>query len=672
MNRSILLKSTVLNGLIFALCTGVFVLSPPYIDDYWMYLSQLNQAKTGVNSSIFETNNAFAIQGQWLGAVLGATTHLGLGFEGLRIFSLLSVLGGWLVVSATVSRLSQEQDFSIRIFAGVLYVAGVGTLLTTNRYEVFTSFLVALFFASFWSYIRTLSNGTAVVAALTAVVAASLHQSGFVLFLPTLWLAIFQLRNVRNREKPNIRSFVEFWLTMILIFAYLTFSFLGPEQWLSALGKWQSVESHAFSNGEITRWSSLFDDEPIWRWWLFVIAMGSVAIVVSGFERLSRSERVMFLSLVSSPAGLLLTGSKWTWHLGALVPILVLLVVFSLIVIRRMRSRDNTRAIAVSIIAFFGALSTLSAMWVFRRRSFWWQFPFREYNYWSFLDSLGPSTWTAVSLGLASLVLIPIFIASKRNSMRTLAAITVSGLITLPISYYYFVLGANTVKSDKWTVGAQNIANLSGNKSCGLGDELSIGEELVFRIDGDLSLRRERFEALSQREIFAVDSQAKLNFNSNRPTAIWVKRNEKTDISFALVASEDARIVDKGVVSSIGAIDWAKISIPVDKAVYLDFSSTPAKAFPISLRGPAELGAEESLARLVGADELLVSPYIAPYFPCNSGGLLPEGGRFLPKNFMIQTDQGTPFPNTFRDSDEWVEVSRIDGRWGTYVSVLAR
>jgi hypothetical protein len=442
------------------------ILIPPAEDDGWV-LARVDAFKgRGVFGNYYWNSDAWLPQGYSNELVFSLLRGLGLDFIHLRIFVALIVIATWLVLRRGVIEPLVGREKSIVFPAAGMFISFACVYLITLRSEPFVALFVGITFAALVNYCVTKSSLALGIGTFAAGMSLSLHQTGIMAVVPWLVMLSFALRMSTSSQNYRSNQLVAIIIgisTSILIM-FLPFD---ANTLIGSLNDFHSSDSH--SGGifaEISRFRLLLN---VASPYFFPVAILVIVIFLGSYRigNMNSNQRVLWITALSSMSALLLTGSKWVWHLGVYaVPatVLIALLMSKNSDFRRRLDGNHLYVLLLPMALYLmGTLLEQFGTWgVLSQGSQDWQ---------EFVVAIKPSTQYLLWLLLIAAFAFFGFVVDKRVENRTLqqcAAILITSLLVLPIAINMVFLQKESRNDLIWSAAQQNWLDLTDVKTeCG-------------------------------------------------------------------------------------------------------------------------------------------------------------------------------------------------------------
>lgn len=303
-------------------------LVPPQYDEGWILHRSESFLARGYFGNIYSVSDASLVQGNWLEALYALAIFLG--FENIHFRLLLIAVNvlNWILIRRLILYLLLRAGYAhlnrvAEISAAASFVVINFGFSSAMRPEsilalFFTSLLVclALFF-------QTHNPVWLLFASLSSAISITVHQGGLAFVTPVVVaFADLGVRTFLRPQQENRTSslqdaskvlFISFSTFLVLLHAFQDFSSLSQNY---AIWSGSSFHQLAGISGEIGRYQEMLGKGGAY----WVLAVGVIGFsVISMVGAITRKAHVSFFVAAGlAPLGLVLTASKWPWHLGVL------------------------------------------------------------------------------------------------------------------------------------------------------------------------------------------------------------------------------------------------------------------------------------------------------------------------------------------------------------------
>lgn len=437
-------------------------------DEGWIFWRSQFGLKTGANLEYFWPASPITFQGSAWEDVIGQVFAAGEIAAG-RMFTTLLSFAAWLLAKGVIARVYSSRGEGIVAFGRAFFFAFFVANLATVRPEPLVAFLVVLVIVSAIQAARSFSPLWFHLGVAAAITAFATHQTAVLLLGPvaaTVFYSFFSAKRTRN-------ELLILWASLVsnaTLALALVFWKLDLDRLLFEIRVW--LQRDGYSASELERWWSLFGG-PAWLWWPWLIFFFATVLVAFNFQSLRLEQnRVLFLS-ASSIIGLLLTTSKWQWHLAAAAAPATLVVAAAAYVIARKVDFGKTREIALSV-GIFGFLVSFLISQGSQLDGFDWGFRFHSKG---ILEPFANKELAAVTLLGVSIGLFW-WVVNYRKTVSVDSA-SLRKIVALPLTLSIMVPGLIYISSQLldstyfrgWTFLRQNLSLSNGPYSCGLDEE---------------------------------------------------------------------------------------------------------------------------------------------------------------------------------------------------------
>lgn len=454
---------------------------PNIYDEGWV-LQRLRQfADTGTFGDFYQHENAWLPQGFIHELVFASFMGNQGDFLTLRLIVATSTFATWLtiryLIMATISKIKDYDNLTAWIAAS-FYIAGSSAWLTTIRAEPIVVFLVALELASVLHFAKSRGRWPLLAAVVFGVLAIQTHQTGLIALPGLIYIAgaIFKDRE-DGIAKVWLRLFTSSALGVIVLFVGYDLNTL-----LENASDFRSGSSNIFS--EVGRWTNFLSESNSSSTKKFVILVGFLFWVL-GFAIVhaekSKSRTLLAISLMS-PVCLVLTSSKWLWHLAVLV------LPFTIILWIWLRHEEKFRGRLQNHRVYVLPASGLLAAIALASGGGWGSYDSTpEYAWADFTAKVaGPESQIYWATFIISLGVLAFYLQKSPHHMTRLLSVTLAAVLLVPtaLSLYWI---SRTLRSDQpqpnWssiTMAGQNLEKLThpSSESCGI-----LGNERIYLSD---------------------------------------------------------------------------------------------------------------------------------------------------------------------------------------------
>ncbi len=350
---------TLSDALLLVVAITALFLVPPLSDDGWVLTTGRNYSSLGFFSNYFTASAAPQPQGFWWALIeqlwlRDPDTPLLV----MRLPSLVLVLLAWWVFRRhLLDRVFPDNLRPVaRAAAAVTLGAFILSWTPTLRPEPVVALLLVLQFILVLRYARSQSPSTLLLAGLVAGLAFSLHQSGWVVVTAGIAMVAPLWRWWRSSRNKLASVFLVVSIAMLcaglVVGLLMLHSNFAVASWSNTAFSREGVHDLMFK--ELERLDSFAGGQAPLR----VLCLALVGLAIVGFlVRVPRKPdsaatllgRVALWSLL----GLLLTSSKWIWHVAAVWPAVAALMGVAAVSLARDRGG------ATGAVALVGATAVL-------------------------------------------------------------------------------------------------------------------------------------------------------------------------------------------------------------------------------------------------------------------------------------------------------------------------
>ena len=297
------------------------LLGPTYSDDQWIIEISRQLPELGGKNNQYPGVSSWSPMGTLHILFIWLFDSAGLGFLGVR-FGVVTffLLPSWFFLIATLRNLSEAKASTTGLWASsIFFVMFSYGWLVTIRPEPFIVFFLSsgLFF---WTRaVRTQKTVFSTLALGSAAVAASTHPAGLVALGLTLAVVIHTIQLLRARTITFQEAIFTF-LWPSALFLLLMFWLNDWGSMSAAVTTMAGLDTHSFTAlDEWQRWERVMQATGPRA----AVAVLAVSLWLFASATLFRTRRAALWALPFTllPFGLLLTPSKWEWHVGVLLPV---------------------------------------------------------------------------------------------------------------------------------------------------------------------------------------------------------------------------------------------------------------------------------------------------------------------------------------------------------------
>ena len=451
-------------------------LIPTNIDDGFTGAIQRRYDAYGDFSGIFSNSIAAPI-GYWINWIQHYWLQLSDSALWARLPALLLGMATW----AGVRSIGRSVDIpgsagSVWVMAAV-YTVGFGAWGMTLRPEPVVAALVVASLALALRFRKGRRGWTVVAWALVIALGLTVHPTGLLVLAPVLVSSGDLWRWSRSsREAAYLAGASAMVLGSLFVVLLLVDSNLS-----SLFERLRAVRVSGLHSqspiDELARYDFL-DQTPyatvFGRLGVAFMLIGVFAFLTAKKVR-GDARRLIGWSTVAGVALLALVPSKWPVHFAGLVGLAALLVALEL---RgsgpSQTARGRTGVLASgrtrSMLVLLGTVMFVAYAWSISRP--WTVFDLRTVDWWSGLDLSAIGTWAAIGIAVIGLLLAHRRWRQPVGRTPSESVVLIASLAALVFTASTLVI--DTVRTDGWTFGRQNVQSLFGREGCGLGDEIVV------------------------------------------------------------------------------------------------------------------------------------------------------------------------------------------------------
>lgn len=468
--RSKLPRLEPVDGAVLVALLVLAVLVPALFDDGWILARSWMLVDHWWFGNLYSTNDAWLPQGFLHELVLGWLQHLGWRFVHLRILMAVGLAISWVILRHYVLAPALGRRDSQRWAAAAAFTAVSGAWLITVRAEPVVVMFGTLTLAACVSMQRRPRPIVLAIGIITAALTIGAHQSGWVALGPLLFLLYAAVRPA-NEERQRWSALITAVaaggaISLLTVFAAvdLRFALAGGREF-AADGVYSAG---IFSEPE--RYLSLLSGDNSGArvsTALMLVALALSAALAVGSDP---ARRRLWLVSFAWLAGLLLTSSKWPWHLGVYA---VPATVFAALTADAWRQGRHVGMGRVAVLPMITLLAAMALAYGGR----WGEADLSTLTWLDLSEELvGDSRrywWYLAVIAVAALGLI-----ADRGRLRPIATTALALAIVTPLTANLVWIALDARKPG-WSFAGSTMRQLSGDDSCGV---LS-GEEMV--VDAD-------------------------------------------------------------------------------------------------------------------------------------------------------------------------------------------
>lgn len=626
---------------------------PMFYDDGWV-LQRVSQATdVGFFGDYFFHSNAWLPQGFITESIYSALLQIGFTFLTLRLWVVLLLFVTWLVLLCSAVLLKEHiSSASVWVSASV-YLAISSVWCVSLRAEAWICLFVSFQILFFAKYLKSKSYIYFTVSGIFAGLAFATHQTGFISLIPLGIMVLFAIRNdLRENLIPIVKSLILVGTFSVLIFFFgydFTTILLNTKDF--ADGYYQNRLNEFFRIGEIA--GPAYSSARKFAWLLYFVALG---LSLYSFRRITGVRKILASAVILLPIGLILTSSKWGWHLGILaIPATLLFLLTQNFPKNKTNKLHPQFVVLLPILTLFVAISLAAG-------GGWGTYDSRQFDWAKFgLFFAGPDKQLLWLLLFILAIAAGVFADSGRKllKLKSFLGIFLSSLmILLPAALTFAWISADSfiprvLPTSSWTMFRQNIKSIvsPASESCGiLGSaqgytsdisplKASLSETNLSSFNQMLNVDAEGFsighiDAWSNASLVEdqlVSPWFDLNSADQVPISFWWKSNGYLAGDYAFV-SLNYQLSDGSVSKNQlplyienEVIQWSKYDLsPPTGATKIQFEATSNSARSITLTSPASQTMSSAKA-ILATGTALIPPSYLPAVPCAKLGSSAQG-----------------------------------------------
>jgi hypothetical protein len=454
------------------------VLTPPFWDDGWVRATVGGYSRLGLFSNYY-TQADFA---QPLGYWWAWLTHLWSGSSEslvvLRLSPLILIVASWWVLRRFV--LDAVTPSTARAFAraigALVFGVGAAAFLMTLRPEPVVAFLETIVLVAAVCFARAPGPRPVVALGVASAFAVTVHQTGWVVACSALAVVPFALQWAWTKDR---RARVVSLAAAAVSSAAVALLLLGldtDERLVrSGVASFRAVESYRIGVLDVprARFDYLSFVAGLQRFWPAVAVVVAALAIVAVFATHARAARIVSCAALAGYLGLLVTGSPWPWHFGAIVPaaaVLAALAAVRLVALRR---------VGGVILAGAGVVTASLLAWAMSTTRPWTVGDLADHA-WSALPELAWWQWAALAGAVSALAGV---VAARRRTRSAdpetapFRARVVAGaafLLCAPLVLTWGLLAIDAAGTSGWSYTKQAFDAVTGADGCGAGDTVRV------------------------------------------------------------------------------------------------------------------------------------------------------------------------------------------------------
>jgi hypothetical protein len=459
------------DGVVLLALLGLAVLAPALFDDGWVMGRSGMLLDRWWFGNIYTTEDAWLPQGFLHELVLAWLQELGWRLAHLRVLMAVGLAASWVVLRHQVLAPVLGRRDSQLLPAAATFVAVSGAWLITVRAEPVVVMLGTLTLAAWMSMERRPRPIMLAMGIIAAALAIGAHQTGWVALGPLLFLVYAAVRPTGTDRQP--------WSALITAAAAggaisLLTVFTAVDLRTVLAGGRAFTATTSYTAGifsEPDRYVSLFSGDNTGARVFTALLVAALALSAALAIGTDSARRRLWLVSFAWLGGLLLTSSKWPWHLGVYV---VPATVFAAITAEAWRRQGRPAGMGrAALLPMITLLAATALTFVGR---------------WGDAD-LSTLAWTDLSEGLlggsrrywwylAVIAAAVLGLIADRGRLRRVATSALVLVIVTPLTANVVWIALDA-REPGWSFAGSTTRQLYGDDSCGI---LS-GEDVVIAAD---------------------------------------------------------------------------------------------------------------------------------------------------------------------------------------------
>ena len=626
---------------------------PMFYDDGWV-LQRVSQAShVGFFGDYFFHSNAWLPQGFITESIYSALLQIGFSFLTLRLWVVFLLFVTWLVLLSSAHVLKENiSSASVWVSASV-YLAISSVWCVSLRAEAWICFFVSFQILFFAKYLKSNSYIFFIISGIFAGLAFATHQTGFISLIPLGAMVLFAIRNISRENSLLIfKSLILVGAFSVLLFFFgydFTTILLNTKDF--ADGYYQNRLNEFFRISEIA--GPAYSSARKFAWLLYFVALG---LSLYSFRRITGVRKILALAVILLPIGLILTSSKWGWHLGILaIPATLLFLLTQNFPQNKTNKLHPQFVVLLPVLTLFVAISLAAG-------GGWGTYDSRQFDWAKFgLFFAGPDKQFVWLLLFILAIAAGVFTDSGRKILKLKSFLGIflsSLLILIPAVFTFAWISADSftprvLPTSSWTMFRQNIKSIVSptSESCGIlgsaqGYTSEISPLIASSAENNLSSLNQMVnvdaEGFSIGQIDAwsnaspiegqlVSPWFDISSADQIPLSFWWKSNGYLVGDYAYV-SLNFQLTDGSVSKNQlplyienEVIQWSKYDLsPPPGAIKFQFEATSNSAKSITLTSPA-LQTMSSAKAILATGTALIPPSYLPAVPCAHLGWSAQG-----------------------------------------------
>jgi len=474
--RSKLQRLEPVDGAVLVALLVLTVLAPALFDDGWILARSWMLVDHWWFGNLYATNDAWLPQGFLHELVLGWLQHLGWRFVHLRILMAVGLAISWVVLRHYVLAPALGRRDSQRWAAAAAFTAVSGAWLITVRAEPVVVMFGTLTLAAWMSMDRRPRPIVLAIGIITAALAIGAHQTGWVALGPLLFLLYAAVRpaNTDRQRWPALITAVAAGgaISLLTVFAAVDLR-------TALAGGREFAADGVYSAGifsEPARYLALFSGDNTGARVFTALMVAALALSAALAIGTDSARKRLWLVSFAWLGGVLLTSSKWPWHLGVYAVPATVFAALTADAWRQGRLVGMGRAAVLPMITLLAAMAlTFAGRWG--------------------EGDLSTLTWLDLSEGLvggsrrywwylAVIAAAALGLIADRGRLRPIAATALALAIVTPLTANVVWIALDA-REPGWSFAGSTMRQLSGDDSCGVlsGEEMVVGADQLPEVE---------------------------------------------------------------------------------------------------------------------------------------------------------------------------------------------
>ncbi|QIK75454.1 arabinosyltransferase domain-containing protein [Nocardioides piscis] len=439
---------------------GLTFIVPALLDDGWVLARTELLVQRHWFGNVFATSDAWLPQGFPHEMVLAALAAMGAEFIHLRLFMALCLTVAWVVLRTRVLSPVIGEKASRWPPVAATFLAFGGAWLTTIRAEPIVVLCGVVTLAALVSMHHRPGPFPVLTGLLSAGLAMTAHQTGWVCLGPTVLLLMAAVRAVRI-DRRTAWLYGAAVLIAVATSAVALFLALDLRSTLDGARAFSTQDSYTGMFGELSRYEQIFYPGTTGARSFTVLLLVALGLTAGTWVAITNeAQRLLWLASLLWIGGLLLTSSKWPWHLGVYaVPATVFAALAAHAVCQ------DRRVTGLPGRALLLPLVVLAAGLTLTRSQGGWGAADLSVRSWAEFGALMRQTVWYVALAAA----LCLGVLADRRLLRGPSTVMLSVAIVFPlvVNLCWIALDA---REDGWSFSGMNARQLAGDNACGVLD----------------------------------------------------------------------------------------------------------------------------------------------------------------------------------------------------------